>query len=174
MRSLWLLALLCVPFSSPSIRQQASPKTIRIDGSEWPDLIPDHCVWRNNFLRLSEIKKQGGEADVAYDLPLSKADADALYKEAALQPQRDAECDKRMIGRREELRQQNATPETTARALDAITIDCRTKDLDAADRVMDALTDEGRTTLAAWIEKRRRAIVAFVAEGEMETFKLPR
>ena len=59
-------------------------------------------------------------------------------------------------------------------ARDEITIQCRTRDLDAADRVLDAISDGGRRILTDWIEKRRRTIVAFVPEQEIETFRLPR
>jgi hypothetical protein len=171
-----LLLFVVIGLASPSLTggQLTGSKTIRIDGNETPERIPDHIVWRNNFLRLSEIKKLGAEADLAYDLPLSKPDADVFYKEAVLQPQRDADCHKRMVTKREELGQQNASTQAASQALTEITIDCRTKDLDAADRVMDALTEEGRTILSVWIEKRRRTVVAFVAESDLETFKLPR
>jgi len=174
MRLTHFLCLILTAASSGPLVGQTPPNVVRIDGSETPEKIPDHTVWKSNFVRLSEIKKAGGEKDLAWDLPLSQADADALYKEAALQPQRDQECQAHVTARLTELRESGAAPDALARALTEVEIECRSKDLDAADRVMDGLSPEGRTTLAAWIEKGRRTIVMFVPSQDMATYRLPR
>jgi hypothetical protein len=174
MRLALLLGLLCVALSQSPAAQQAPPKTTEIEGSAHPELIPDHAVWRSAFLRLSETRRMRGEAELAYDLPLAKADAGVLYAEAVLEPQRDAACASRYRARQEALRQESAPPKAAARALDDITIDCRAKDLDAADRVLDAMSEEGRQILTAWLEKSRRSMTMLVPEHELATYRLPR
>jgi len=174
MRLALLLGLTSVALSQPPVAQQPPPKTTEIAGSEHPELIPDHALWRSTFHRLAETRRIRGEAELAYDLPLAKADAEVLYAEAVLEPQRDAACESRYRAKQEALRQEKAAPREAARALDDITIDCRAKDLDAADRVLDAVSEEGRQILAAWLEKHRKSMTIFVPEHELATYRLPR
>lgn len=171
-----VLILLVVMLSLGHQSAQAPPKppnTVRIDGNEHPERIPDHWLWRATFLRVQTLKQQGDAHPLA-DLTLSATDANALFREAALQPGRDEECRERLRTSDAELRERKETAAAIRRAYHDITIDCRTKDLDAADRVLDTLSPEGRALVEAWLDRRRRSIVAFVPEQDIEMFKLPR
>lgn len=181
MHVLWVSALCALAWTqavSPPSTSSTSPQvpegTIKIEGSEHPEQIPDHWVWRAAFLKLATFKQEGQEASLESVLPLSEADAKVIYKEASLQLRRDDECLRAIQAKQTELSESRASPDASQRALDELTIECRVKDLDAADRVLDALSEEGRTSLQAWLERKRRGMTAFVPSRDRETFRLPR
>lgn len=181
MHVLWVSALCALAWTqavSPPSTNSTSPQvpegTIKIEGSEHPEQIPDHWVWRSGLLKLAEINKGGPESYLEQQLPLSPMDARALFKEADLQPRRDAQCAAAIQSRQRELREQNASPAALARGMNEVTLDCRTKDLDAADRVLDALSEDGRQAVLSWVERLRRSTTVFVPAGDAEIFRLPR
>jgi hypothetical protein len=145
-----------------------------IDGREHPERIPDHWLWRSAFLKLAEIAKAGVQGDLSRALSLSAADAEGLYREAGLQARRDDDCAAAMQARKDELQEQRVPPEEAARAIDDVTIGCRVRDLDAADRVVDGLSEEGRIALQEWLDQQRRGMTVFVPEREVGLFRLPR
>lgn len=164
------------PASTPgqTPKEQAPSGMTEIEGSKTPELIPDHAIWRMVFLRLTEIRRRGEEADLAVLIPLGKADLATLYVEAMKQPTREEECRARYKARQQELAQANTSPAAAAQALDDLTIDCRAQDLDAADRVLDAVSDEGRRILTEYIESRRHSMSMLVPDRELRTYRLPR
>lgn len=153
---------------------QAPAGMTEIEGSKTPELIPDHAIWRMVFLRLTEIRRRGEEADLAAVIPLDKADLAALYVEAMKQPARDEDCRKRYTARQQALIEASTPPSAIAQALDELTIECRSHDLDAADRVMDGLSGEGRRILSQYIESRRHSMSLLVPDRELKTYRLPR
>lgn len=181
MHVLWVSALCALAWTqavSPPSTSSTSPQvpegTIKIEGSEHPEQIPDHWVWRAAFLRLATLQQAGQEADLDSVLPLSPSDAKAVYKEAALQSRRDADCLRAIQSKQDELRAQQASAAVIQQALDELTIECRVKDLDAADRVLDALSEEGRVAMQSWLESGRRTTTAYVPIRDKNLFKLPR
>jgi hypothetical protein len=162
------------PLVQPAAREHVPPGMTEIAGSRNPELIPDHAIWRMVFLRLTEIRRRGEEADLAVLLPLNKGDLAALYVEAMKQLTRDEDCRGRYKARQEALTQAKASPTAITQALDDLTIQCRSEDLDAADRVMDAVSDEGRRILSEYIESRRHSMSMLVPDRELKTYRLPR
>jgi hypothetical protein len=162
------------PLAQPPAKEQIPPGMTEIVGSRNPELIPDHAIWRMVFLRLTEIRRRGEEADLAVLLPLGKDDLAALYVEAMKQPTRDADCLSRHKVRQQALTEARASPTTVAQALDEVAIECRTQDLDAADRVVDAVSEEGRRILSQYIESRRHSMSMLVPDRELKTYRLPR
>lgn len=160
--------------SPPTVSSSPPDGMIKIEGSEHPEQIPDHWVWRSALLKLAEINKTEPESYLDSQLPLSQADARSLFKEADVQPRRDAACAQAIQRKQNELHEQKASPAVVARGLNDVTLDCRTKDLDAADRVLDGLSEGGRQTVLAWIERLRRSTTVFVPVGDADIFKLPR
>jgi hypothetical protein len=150
------------------------PETITIHGRDHPERIPDHWLWRTVFLKLSEISRSGARGDLAHVLPLSAADAQVLYMEAGQQARRDDDCERAIVMRKDELKEQGVSKEVEARAIDDVTIACRVKDLDAAERVLDGISDDGRLLLQAWLDEQRRGITVFVPKHEIKVFRLPR
>lgn len=181
----WVVGALCATVSismcdeamaQEILRSSTSPPpgTVAIVGHDHPERIPDHWLWRSVFLKLSEISRSGQRGDLAHALPLSAADAQVLYMEAGQQGRRDDDCDRALQLRRDELKEQRLSPEVEARALDDVTIGCRTRDLDAAERVLDAISEEGRVVLQAWLDEQRRGMTILVPERDVRVFKLPR
>ena len=162
------------PLAQPAAKEQIPSGMTEIEGSRNPELIPDHAIWRMVFLRLTEIRRRGEEADLAVLIPLEKQDLAALYVEAMKQLTRDEDCRSRYKARQEALTLAKTPPAAIAQALDDLTIECRSHDLDAADRVMDALSDEGRRILADYIESRRHSMSMLVPDRELKTYRLPR
>jgi hypothetical protein len=159
---------------SPLSTASVPPETMVINGGEHPERIPDHWVWRSVFLKLAEIAKAGAQGDLSRALPLSAGDAQVLYREAGLQARRDDDCAREIQSRQEELRERRVPPEEATRAIDDVTIGCRTRDLDAGDRVVDELSEEGRIVLQAWLDQQRRGMTVFVPERQIRVFRLPR
>ncbi len=155
-------------------KQPVPPGMTEIEGSRTPELIPDHAIWRMVFLRLTEIRRRGEEADLTVLIPLGKTDLAILYAEAMKQLTRDEDCRNRYKARQQELTQANTSSSAIAQALDDLTIECRSQDLDAADRVMDAVSDEGRRILTQYVESRRHSMSMLVPDRELKTYRLPR
>jgi hypothetical protein len=155
-------------------KEQIPAGMTEIEGSKNPELIPDHAIWRMVFLRLTEIRRRGEEADLADLLPLDKPDLAALYVEAMKQLTRDEACAARYKAKQQALAQAGRSLSSMWQALDELTIECRTQDLDAADRVMDAISDEGRRILSQYIEARRHSMSMLVPDRELRTYRLPR
>lgn len=181
MHVLWVSALCALAWTqavSPPSTNSTSPQvpegTIKIEGSEHPEQIPDHWVWRASFLMFATLAQAGQEKDLDSVLTLSPDDSKVLYKEAGLQARRDADCLRAIQSRQDELRAQRASPAVIQTALDEVTIECRTKDLEAGDRVLDALTEDGRAAVLQWLERRRRNMIALVPVRDRDLFKLPR
>ena len=160
--------------SGPLRREQIPAGMTEIDGSRNPELIPDHAIWRLVFLKLTEIRRRGEEGDLVYLLPLNKADLAALFVEAMKQPERDEACSTRHKALQQEQSQAGASAAAMWQALDELAISCRTQDLDAGDRVMDGLSDDGRRILGDYIEARRRSMSMLVPDRELKTYRLPR
>jgi hypothetical protein len=158
----------------PGAIERVPPGMTELDGHKNPELIPDHVVWRMTFNFLAEVRKRGEEADIADLLPLGKADLDALYKEASNQRQRDDSCQARYRARETELVEARTSSDKADAALDEVLIDCRTQVLDASDRVMDSISQDGRQILATYIERRRHSTSALVPQRELKNFRLPR
>jgi hypothetical protein len=153
---------------------QGLPGMTEIDGGKNPELIPDHLIWRTTFVRLAEIRRRGEEADLTDLLPLSKADLATVYTEVMKQRGRDEGCEARYRAREAVLKSERASASAADAALDEILIECRTEVLDAADRVLDAVSDEGRQVLLDYHESHRRSTSVLVPQSQLRNFRLPR
>ena len=158
----------------PLVWEKTPPGMTEIDGAKNPELIPDHLIWHMTFNRLAEIRRRGEEADLADLLPLSKEDLAALYVEAMNQRGRDESCEKRYRTMEAELARAKASTETADTALDDVLIGCRSLVLEAADRVLDQMSEDGRRLLENYHERRRRSASALVSNRELKNFRLPR
>jgi hypothetical protein len=162
------------PIAQTPEKVQGLPGMTEIDGGKNPELIPDHLIWRTTFVRLAEIRRRGEEADLADLLPLSKADLATLYTEVMKQRGRDEDCEARYRAKEAVLKTERTPASAAEAALDEILIDCRTQVLDAADRVLDAVSDEGRQILLDYHESHRRSTSVLVPQSQLKNFRLPR
>jgi hypothetical protein len=157
-----------------SIVERIPPGMTEIDGEKTPELIPDHVVWRGALNFLGELRRNGDEAGISDLIPLSKSDFEIVYREALTQRTRDEACQKKYRAREKALADAHASAEASASALDDVLIECRTMDLDAGDRVLDALSPEGRQVFTTYLERRRRSMSVLVPDREVKNFRLPR
>lgn len=174
---LCLPIVLCAatPSSAPAQTPQGPPPGMtEFDGSKTPELIPDHVVWRGALNFLGELRRSGDEEGIADLIPLSKADFEIVYREALVQRTRDETCQKKYRAREAALAEQRVSADAAAAALDELLIECRTADLDAGDRVLDALSVEGRQIFTTYLERRRRSVTVLVPNREVKNFRLPR
>lgn len=147
-------------------------KMVVIDGSKNPSDIPEHAYWRHCFHKLAHAKRLNAD-DYVETIGLSKEDADTVLTVANRQAARDDECARRIDARQSELRAQSAKPEALSQAFQDVTLDCRYRDLEARDRLLDSLSPEGRVNLRAWAEGIRRGMTVYCPANDLEQFKRP-
>lgn len=152
---------------------QAGTKVILIDGRSNPELIPDYVLWEHGFGGLAIIRKHNMTSALA-SLKLADADAELVFKEASAQADRDIASATRQRRRREAMLADGAKPPDVMTAMRQIVLDYRWSVLHARDRLIAAMSPEGRATLLAWMERRRVNIKVSVPEGEMDFFRQPR
>lgn len=157
-----------------SPESKAPPGVVKIDGETHPERIPDHWVWRAAFRFLTEIQRTNQQADISLGLPLSAADAAVLYREAAAQASRDATCQARVDTKKQAMEAEHAKPDAIGDAIRSLLVECNAAVLDAADRVVDALSEEGRVACHVWLERRRRSTTLLVPESDLKVYALPR
>ncbi len=147
-------------------------KMVVVDGSKDPSEIPEHAVWRHGFYKLAHAKRLNLD-DYIGAIGLSLEDTERVLNTANLQAARDDDCWKRLDARQSELRAQSATPEALAHAFQEVTVECRCRDLEARDRLLDSLSSQGRAHLRAWAESIRRGMRVYWPANDIEQFKRP-
>lgn len=148
-----------------------APGMVEIDGAKTPELLPEYLVWTQGLSGLSIIKRDN-ITPALEELRLSSRDADLAFAEARRQDDRDRQCADRTRRVMEAMR--NAEPAKIEVALRPAILACRWEVLDARDRLLDAMSPEGRATLTAWVLDGRRGIKAYVPKGDLEFFKQPK
>ncbi len=167
-RTSTLAALVWVCLAVSGLAQSTSDKWVTLR----TDQIPEHALWREAFNSLDEAQKKNWgkplvpDADGQYQpLRLTDKDMKALSNEAAKQPKRDADClerQQRAMARITEGGKKK--PDYMTPEILTIQIDCRQEVLDAAQRVEDALSEEGRATVKSWIDYLRQHMTVEVRE----------
>jgi hypothetical protein len=173
----WLAGLIFVGMLAvvPAVEAQSSTSSadlIEIDGKKNPEQIPEWLLWRESLRSVASAKANDFKL-VKATLGLSEPDMGLLDKEAELQFKRDDECQKRQEVQRDELAARGEGIPAIYAQLKTVILGCRTRTLDARDRILAGLTPEGQSKVLAWVNDRRPAIRAFVAKSDLEYFKLP-
>jgi hypothetical protein len=158
---------------APLVARQAQifGRMVKIDGKTDPDRIPEWLSWQQGFRTLATLKKEGFNE---FRLALEATDAELVENEALAQLERDEACRRAQYEREAELSPQGATLQEIIKEQKVIVLGCRTKTLEARDKLLAALSPDGQFALLQWIERRRANIGSFVPEGDLEYFKLPR
>lgn len=153
------------------IAQVQMPEIARvIDGSKTPEDIPDHAMWDMGFSFMNHLKTKNVEAGLA-TLPLSPADADLAFAEAALQIKRRSDCSDK--GDRV-FAAFKGNDKKIEEELQKLALECRWATLEAADRLLARMSDEGRVVLLNWMKEGRKKIQLTVPKGHEEFYRLPR
>ena len=177
--SVYLLLMMSVPIAAqPQNKPRPNPGSsspsrgmIEIDGATHPELLPEYLIWTHGFSRLAAIKRQN--ITVALDtLELAPRDADLAFAEAAKQDERDRRCSDQTRRIMEATR--NAKPEKIEAAVRPAILECRWEVLGAKDRLLDAMSPEGRATLVNWMLDARKGMKAYIPKSDLEFFKQPK
>lgn len=166
-----LSALACLD-AVPTEFQQTPDKVVQIDGAKNPELIPDYLVWEHAFGALTIIREKNLTLGIK-SLKMSDADLSLVFAEAKLQTDRDNTSVRRQRKRREELSATDAKPAEILAEMRKIILEARWAALEARDRLLDALSTDGRAALLEWVELRRPNITAHVPEWDLQFFRLP-
>jgi hypothetical protein len=177
--SVYLLLMVVVPIAAePQNKSRPNPSSlspsrgmIEIDGAQHPELLPEYLIWTQGFSRLAAIKRD--DMTIALDtLQLAPRDADLAFAEAAKQDERDRRCSDQTRRIMEATR--TAKPEKIEAAVRPAILECRWEVLAAKDRLLDAMSPEGRATLVNWMLDARKGMKAYIPKSDLEFFKQPK
>lgn len=144
---------------------------VEIDGAKHPDELPDYLVWSHGFSRLATIKAKNMRLALA-TLTLSPEDLKLAYAESEKQEERDQQCGESTRRVVESLK--GAGRLKVEAAVRPLILECRWAVLHARDRLLSAMSFDGRITLELWMLEARRTIKAYVPKSDLEFFRQPR
>lgn len=168
-----VLAVLVAP-SVVSAQAPLAPPTntqdtlIEIDGAKDPTAIPDYLAWRHAFRVLT--KNQMGRRHIT----LSPSDDALLETAIEAERRRDGACQARQERPLTSLTKVHTKRPQIVEQLYAIVIECRQATLDAGDRLLAAMSPEGRIELDEWVREARTGVSVSMSKEDMKYFRLPR
>jgi hypothetical protein len=174
---------------NPPPRSNAEPMSsdmVVIDGRVEPERIPEYALWRGAFYVVAHLKRERASKGTPRTFPmigapdgtntpmeLSERDADLLEAEAARQRERDVACDAGLQRIIRQLTDEGKNPDQIADALVDPIIECRWKDLEARDRVLSQMSEEGAALVRAWVNGQRYTSSLSVTKRELPYVMLP-
>lgn len=177
MKALCLASIILVAgatgtYAGRSPTQQASRESIvEIDGATAPHELPEYLVWSHGFSRLATMRTKNMRLALA-TLNLSPRDMKLASAESQKQEERDRACGestKRIVQS-----MKGVKPSQIEAALRPAILECRWAVLEARDRLLLAMSFDGRAALDSWMLDARRTIKAYVSKKDLEFFRLPR
>jgi len=164
-----IAAMFVVGGTQATAVQQPAARFVEIDGSKSPQDVPEWLAWETSFRMLALARSKGSTA-VPASLGLTAAEAEMLFKEADGQVTRDNACQKR-VERLKSLGMEKV--QVINEETKTIQLDCRSKTLQARDRLLGALSPEGQTALVAWVNNAKAGIRIRVPRAEWEHYRRP-
>jgi hypothetical protein len=174
---LFLGLSLWVPLEAPQPLSQAD-LTVTIDGKRTPQDIPDWLVWRQSLklIGTQTVEQRTALAEfIESDLALNESDLGLLRAAARRHLEREAGV--------QEFKARLATqapPRTEAekarhkQTVRAYETEFRLGLLADADRLLDALSFDGRQRVADWVQERKKNMTVTVLKAELDWFRWPR
>jgi hypothetical protein len=151
--------LLCVLFSV----QGADADMITIDGRTEPHKIPEWAAWESVFDHLASAKQAGGTGPDR-TLLLSERDRGLVYAAAFEHTQRYKAHKNQVLTQLGPLVGKIPPRELTERNQKMI-LDYRQQTLDAAQRLLDQLSPEGRAPVQQFAERLKAGIILTVSKS---------
>lgn len=167
------LSAACLSAAAALSPQVQPPDMVVISGKTEPEKLPEYVVWRNGFDVLASAV-QADKAFVLDSLKLTSNDREVALKEATAEAEREQSCRVKQERVIEQARKEKLPLERSTEQLNAVVLACRYQVLDAKDRLMTALSLEGRAELERWVLERRRGLKVFIQKHELEFFRKPR
>lgn len=146
-----------------------------VDGATAPEKIPDWMTTGHALSTLGVLARhypQSGAPTLL--LTLSDADRRLAFEAGRKQAEREAQCVEAQRPYIDASKQPEFDEKTVAGSWLAVIVTCRQRDLDAWDALLDAVSPEGRASLAAWWLEKRRKVMAVYPQSEAAMNRLPR
>lgn len=165
-------SLLATPRVSAQDRKP-SDNYVVINGMATPAAFPEYAAWRHAFTMFSLSEdKMGKELKAGLELPA--AEYALLAAEAHREKARRDACHQRQARVTDEGKQAGWRASRFQEAIDSIVLECRQEILDAADRLMAKLSDDGKCKVTAFVERSKTTLEVLVEKGRLEFFRQPR
>ena len=148
--------------------QKKDLEVVEIDGTAHPELIPQWSAWEFAFRMIA-----GGQKllpSVVHHV-VSKEDAAVILREAEGAQVLALRCEKRMGELRTHIGREK--PAWLRSQAWAITLDYRTKVLEARDRLRMRLPSEGWATLSAFVESTKAGTSVTLTRKQLVEYRLP-
>lgn len=107
-------------------------------------------------------------------MDLLPAETELVVNAATEAVNADTKCSQRITERIDAWKAEGKSPIETYPENKTLIIACRQIQLDLADRLLEKLSVESRPKLLAFANDRRKGIVSFVPEAELEFYRRPR
>jgi hypothetical protein len=169
----WLSAACISASAIPSQSAQRPSDVIVIKGATEPEKLPEYLIWRNAFDILSKAIASNRKL-VLDSLKLASNDLQVTLKEAASEGVREQECKNKQDRVIEQAKTENLPKDKFNERLNVVVLACRYEVLDAKERLMTALTPDGRVEVERWVYQRRKGMTVYVQKHELEFFRKPR
>ncbi len=156
--------------AAPAAATQVTTSYVEIDGSKHPEQVPEWVTWQTAFSTLSLAERSESKA-IPESLEMSDADKQLVFAAARQQAARDGACQKKVDALKPLLGKAEAS--VINQRTHEIQLECRQRTLDAADSLMKALSPEGRTSMAAWLQTIKAGIHVRVPKDELDHFHRP-
>jgi hypothetical protein len=144
-----------------------------LDGAEHPESIPDHVAWTHAFLNIDLAQREGGQVVLA-SIGLSEQDLATANKAAAFIKKAYDESREKQRQMLDTMTQTVREKSDIAKALFGIEYGLRVTVLEESERLLNALSPDGRFAVEAWVNNCRKGITAFVPAAEVDAYQLPR
>ena len=154
--------------------ESSKPKTIEIDGAKHPEQIPEYLAWEYVFRMLARTATEAERTGKLSLVRLSKADTITLYRVADEQLNAQEDCIAQTRKKLTELKQSGSTQAAVDEELKSMTVACRQNSLNAADKLLSALSPAGRISMTDFVAHSRKGMTVTIREDEVPFFRLPR
>jgi hypothetical protein len=150
--------------------QAAAPPTemMLIDGSKSPELIPQWSAWGYAFRVFAGGPRQLPTSVLEH---VTRAETTFVMAQADRVQRVDAECQARLLkmiaGRGAD------KPDELDRKVRALSIQCRTRTIEARDRVLAGLNADAQTALIAFVESTKAGTSLTLPKSQLARFREP-
>jgi hypothetical protein len=150
-----------------------SDKYVVVNGMLDPAAIPEYAAWRH-ALNMFSLREQRTSSELRDELELPAVEYALLATEAGQEKVRRDACHQRQARVTEEGKQAGWRPSRLQEAIDSVVLECRQAILDAAERLMAKLSDDGKHKVSEFIERSKSTLEMFVEKDRLAFFRQPR
>lgn len=171
-RRMAAVVLLAVVASGAAVRgfvpEDQGVEWVHINGRKNPEMIPEWSAWEDAFSTIAGGSKQ---LPTSVLTRVSTREAEMILRESNASVRRTTECNARLLALKPLASKEkiNTLQDRTKK----IRLECRWANLQARDRVMDALNPEGRAAMNEFVDLIKAGTKVTVARSELSFFRQP-